>query len=79
MQVSAGQITVPQSAVGGIGESTQAPAPSHDRDMHVSETQSKRVPVQAPARHASPKVQASPSSQATVVRQAQVPPAFVQR
>jgi len=65
--------------VSTTGVSAQLDVPSHARVMQVSDSHVIAVPWHVPAEQTSPYVQSSSSSQAALVRQAQVPPALVQR
>jgi len=70
---------VPHVVDEGFGVSVQLPVPLHVMLMQAVDVQVIVVPVQLPLKQASLKVHRSPSSHATDVRQAQVPPVFVQR
>jgi hypothetical protein len=70
---------VPQVVEEGFGVSTQLLVPLQVEVMQAVDVQVTVVPVQLPLKQASLKVHRFPSSHPTDVRQAQVPPEFVQR
>jgi hypothetical protein len=70
---------VPQLVPEDLGVSVQLAVPLQARVMQVLEVQVMLVPWQEPPEQTSLYVQSTPSSQAGLVRQAQVPPALVQR
>jgi hypothetical protein len=63
----------------GFGVSVQVLVPLHAEFMQAVDVQVIEVPTQLPLKQASLKVHWLPSSHATDVRQAQVPPVLVQR
>jgi hypothetical protein len=65
--------------VSGCGVSVHEELPLHVTLRHSVDAQVTLVPLQLPPKHRSLNVQGSESLHATCVRQAQVPPAFVQR
>jgi len=70
---------VPHAVDDGFGVSVHALVPLHVEFMQVVDVQVIAVPTQLSLKHASLKVHGLPSSHAHAVRQAQVPPVFVQR
>ena len=70
---------MPQVVDVDFGVSVQVLVPLHVLVMQSVDVQVIAVPVQTPPEQASLKVQRLPSSQAGLVRQAQVPPVLVQR
>ena len=70
---------VPHVVDEGFGVSVQVLVPLHVLVMQVVEVQVTPVPAHTPPEQTSPYVHRLPSSHATGVRQAQVPPLFVQR
>ena len=77
--MSAGQAVAPQVVVSGNGVSVHVAVPLQTLVMQVVEVHSTDVPAHPPVPQTSLYVHKLLSLQAVLVRQAQVPPWFVQR